>query len=154
ASYHSGMVPLPEITQRLAALAGEYDRSGVWPDHSMRVITEAGALRWIIPKRFGGDGWSPLQLLEGYEGIGRGCLATLLILTQRDAACDLIDGSPNEALKSELLPRFARGEALTTVGISQITTSHQAGPPAMTATLHGGGYRLNGFMPWATAAAK
>jgi alkylation response protein AidB-like acyl-CoA dehydrogenase len=41
---------------------------------------------------------------------------------------------------------------MTTVGISQLTTSHQSGRPALAAIPEGDGYRLQGFMPWVTAA--
>jgi alkylation response protein AidB-like acyl-CoA dehydrogenase len=58
-------------------------------------------------------------------------------------------------MKRAWLPRLATGEAFTTVGISQVTTSHQEGRPAMSAEPGAdGGFRLRGFMPWASGADR
>src|SRR5262249_36555548 len=88
------------------------------------------------------------------EAIAAGCMSTLLILANRDSACELIAASENEPLKADLLPRLASNEIMTTVGIAQLTTSHQTGPPALVATPDGNGFRLSGFIPWVTSAAK
>jgi len=146
------MTELARLTAQLAANAARDDASTDWPADSMALLAAAGADRWVIPREFDGDGWTPEQILAGYEAIGRGQMAAILILTQRDAACDLITTSSNEALKREWLPRLARGDAFTTVGIAQVTTSHQSGAPAMTAVSTGDAFRLRGFMPWATGA--
>lgn len=141
-----------QLTAQLASHAASDDASMEWPAASMSILAGAGADRWVIPREYGGDGWSPEQILAGYEAVGRGEMAAILILTQRDAACDLIIASPNDELKRAWLPRLARGDAFTTVGIAQVTTSHQSGPPAMKAVASGDGFRLRGFMPWATGA--
>src|SRR5215470_5638627 len=147
------MAGFEQLIRRLAANAARDDASIEWPADSMAILAAAGADRWVIPREFGGDGWTAEQILAGYEAVGRGSMSAILILTQRDAACDLIMTSPNEELKQTWLPLLSRGEAFTTVGIAQVTTSHQSGPPAMTAFPDAdGGYRLRGFMPWATGA--
>ena len=66
-----------QLTGRLAELAGGYDRSGDWPAESMEALGRAGAWRWIISKAYGGEGWTPLQIMEGYEAVGRGCHVTV-----------------------------------------------------------------------------
>ncbi len=148
----AGMTDLEQLTATLATHAARDDASAEWPAASMAALASAGADRWVIPREYGGNGWTPAQILAGYEAVGRGQMAAILILTQRDAACDLIVASPNDELKREWLPLLARGDAFTTVGIAQVTTSHQTGPPAMTAVPSGDGFRLRGFMPWATGA--
>lgn len=148
------MSRLEALTQQLAAAAGEYDRDGAWPQKSLAAVADAGLFRAVIPRRWGGDESPPRAILEGYEAVGRGCMSALLILTQRDSACELIFGSANDAISERWMPRFACNEAFTTVGIAQVTTSHQAGPPALAARPANGGYALRGFMPWATGAEK
>ena len=120
----------------------------------MKHLDAAGAWTWAIAREFGGLGLSTLQQTLAYEAVAAGCMSTLLILAQHDAACELIATGAPDHLKQELLPRLARHEYLATVGISQLTTSHQGGRPALSARPEGGGYRLRGFMPWVTAAAK
>lgn len=145
---------LIQLRDALAARATQYDRDNAWPDDSLRHLKDAGAWRWMIPKRYGGLELDPIAHLYGYEAVAAGCLASLLILANRDGACELIAASENDALKEKLLPALADNRILATVAISQLTTSHQSGPPALTARPDGDGFRFNGFMPWVTSAVK
>lgn len=149
---------LPEAVQQLcrqlSEAASELDRSQVWPEQQMQWLAEAGVFRWFIPRAFGGDEWSEVEILEGYLALSQACLTTTFILTQWNAACKRLTGSSNEELKARLLPQLASGECFTTVGISHLTTSRQhVGRPVLTATPQAdGGFLLNGFSPWVTAA--
>ncbi len=145
---------LQALTKRLAKLATHYDITGEWPARSLDHLTDAGAWTWVIPRRFGGLELDPVSQTNAYEAIAAGCMSTLLILTQRDAACELIAHGENEALKQALLPKFAAHEILASVGISQLTTSHQTGRPTLSAKPEGDGFMLNGFAPWVTGAEK
>lgn len=145
---------LDQLTRDLAHHATRYDRDGAWPDASIAALTAAGAWEWVIPTAFGGQGLDPITHLQAYEAVAAGCMASLLILSNRDGACELIAAGENDALKAELLPKLARNEIMTSIGISQLTTSHQSGPPALTAAVKGDQLRLNGFMPWVTSAEK
>jgi len=145
---------LEHLRSNLAARATAYDLAGAWPEESLAALTAASAWAWIVPRQYGGVQLDAIVHLHAYEAIAAGCMSSLLILTNRDSACELIAANENEALKSDLLPRLAANEIMTTVGIAQLTTSHQTGPPAMTATADGDSFRLNGFMPWVTSAIK
>ena len=57
-------------------------------------------------------------------------------------------------LKQRYLPALAAGTAFLTVGLSQLTTSRQHRQPALRATPHGSGYRLDGEIPWVTGADR
>jgi len=144
---------LTTLTSRLAGFADRYDVRGEWPAESLRVLADGGCWRWPVPKRFGGDELSPTEAIEGYEAIARGCMTTALILTQHDAAIDLIVTGENEDLKADLCPSLVTGDRLLTVGISQLTTSRQGGEPAMRVTLADDGAVLTGDMPWATSTS-
>ncbi len=109
-------------------------------------------MRWALGREFGGDQLSPLEIHLRYEAIASASLATALILSQRDSAAGMIDGADSESLRRELLPGLAANEIFSTVGIAQLTTSRQGGPPALTAEPAGNGYRLEGLIPWATGA--
>ena len=145
---------LDALRQTLAKNATRYDRAGAWPTESLIALEQAGAWKWVIPSRYGGLEREAISHLEGYEAIAAGCMSTLLILANRDGACELIAACDNEPLKSELLPALAENSVMATVGISQLTTSHQSGPPALTASPADGGFVLDGFMPWVTSAEK
>ncbi len=144
---------LDNLTARLARLATHYDITGEWPAASLDHLDKAGAWTWVIPTRYGGHELDPVSQLLAYEAVARGCLSTLLILTQRDGACGIIARGDNEHLAGTMLPQLAENQFLTTVGISQLTTSNQGGKPALLAKPDGDGFRLSGFMPWVTGAA-
>ena len=110
-------------------------------------------MRWAVPREFGGAELSALDQHLAYEQLARASLAIALILSQRDSAVGLIDAAQSE-VRRELLPRLATGEVFSTVGIAQLTTSRQGGPPALRATPTADGYQLDGVIPWCTGAAK
>ncbi|HKQ49234.1 MAG TPA: acyl-CoA dehydrogenase family protein [Phycisphaerae bacterium] len=145
---------LESLTKKLAKLATYYDHTGEWPVKSLEHLTDAGAWTWVIPRQFGGLGLDPFLQTQGYEAVAAGCMSTLLILTQRDGAAEFIAQSNNEPLKSDLLPRLVRHETMISLGISQLTTSHQTGRPALTARPDGSSFKLHGFSPWITGARE
>ncbi|MGN6725761.1 MAG: acyl-CoA dehydrogenase family protein [Tepidisphaeraceae bacterium] len=141
---------LQPILTDIAARANPHDRTGAWPGDDLQQLAEIGAMRWAIPKAFGGDDLTPLQLQDRYELLAAASLATALIFTQRDAAVGFIEVSGNEPLKQELLPALASHAKWTTIGISHLTTSTQAG--SLQAIRTDTGLRLNGMIPWSTGA--
>jgi alkylation response protein AidB-like acyl-CoA dehydrogenase len=114
-----------------------------WPQHL--IDGHADAMKWALPREFGGDELDPIELHLRYEQLARKSLSLALILTQRDSAVGIIAASQNRRLLDEV-----RDGAFVTVGIAQLTTSRQAGPPSL--ALRGG--KLQGVAPWATGAAK
>jgi alkylation response protein AidB-like acyl-CoA dehydrogenase len=141
---------LNEMRQR----ATVYDQTGDWPAEDLEALAKIGAMKWAVPKQFGGDELSPMDLHLRYEEIASASLATALVLTQRDSAVGLIESGENEAMRNELLPRLAQNEMFATIGIAQLTTSHQRGAPALIAKRVNGGFQLNGLIPWSSGADR
>ncbi len=123
-----------------------------WPEALVGELSRARCWGNVIATRHGGAALNPAEQLAVYEAVARGSLTAALILTQHDAACELLADSDNEHLAADLLPRCAEGDVLMTVGISQLTTSRRGDGPAMRAEANGEGYRLSGVMPWVTSA--
>lgn len=144
---------LRQLTKNLSRLATHYDINGEWPAESIRHLTEAGAWAWIIPERFGGIQLDPVSMVRGYEAVGAGSLACLLILSQRDGACEFIASCDREDLKGHWLPQLCRHKVMTSIGISQLTTSQRRGA-ILRAKSDGKGFVLNGMMPWVTGAEQ
>lgn len=132
--------------------AGEAEREFHWPTWELQGLAAAGAMRWAVPKAFGGDDLPALELHRRYEQIARASLAVALILTQRDSAVGLIDGAEGAARRERMLNRLAKDENFVTVGVAQLTTSRQRGQPALRAERVEGGWKLNGTIPWCTGA--
>jgi alkylation response protein AidB-like acyl-CoA dehydrogenase len=140
------------VLRRIRSRADLVDQTGKWPEEDLRDLAEMGAMRWQLPREAGGDDLSALEIHLRYEAIASASLSTALILSQRDSAAGLIDGADSDSLKRELLPAMAANEIFSTVGIAQLTTSHQRGKPALTAIETDSGYRIDGVIPWATGA--
>jgi alkylation response protein AidB-like acyl-CoA dehydrogenase len=148
------ILPRDEALTDLARHAAAADGCAVWPEASWDILRRAGVLGWAVPPAYGGEGRTPLDVLDGYRRLAGACLTTCFLLSQRDAAVRRIRDSGNETLCRELLPPLARGERFATVGLSQLTTSRQHTRPALVARLDGGGLVLDGVMPWVTGAAR
>lgn len=146
------MIPVTMLTE-LASWRAELEPAGQWPARQMARLAEAGVFGWLIPRRWGGSEFDEPEILSGYLELSDACLTSAFILTQFNSAVQKLVTCGRETLQEKWLPRLARGECFTTVGISHLTTSRSRGPgPAVTAEPVGEGYRLSGHIPWVTGA--
>ncbi len=134
----------------IADRAQHHDITTDWPFVDLAQLQAAGVMRWAVPREFGGDELSALDLHLNYERLATASVATALILTQRDAAVAFIDAATVGSRRTRKLGRLAKNEIWATVGIAQLTTSRQGGTPAVKATRIEGGYLLDGTIPWCT----
>lgn len=141
------------VSQQLAELAAAVDQNSTWPTQSIQACIAGGVLRWFLPRQFGGWQWNDEQILLGYLELSQRCLTTAFILTQWQAACRRLLNSENRPLQQRVLPRLADGSCFISIGISQITTSHQHTKPTLQAKENAHGFLLDGFSPWVTAAS-
>lgn len=141
----------PELLADLTAWRGELEPVGAWPGRQMSRLAETGVFGWLIPRRWGGSELDEPEIIRGYLDLAQACLTSAFILTQFNSAVQKLVACSQEALQETWLPRLARGECFTTVGISHLTTSRARGPgPAVVAEPVEDGYRLNGHIPWVT----
>ncbi len=143
-----------DLSERLRATAEAVDQAGNWPQAELDALAAAGAMKWAVPREFGGEDCSALELYLRYEAIAGDTLTLALILSQRDSAVAMIDSADQWVVRGGMLKRLANNELFITVGIAQLTTSRQGGPPVLRAAHAGGGYRIDGYIPWATGAAQ
>jgi len=134
--------------------AQELDRTGRWPEQDLHDLATLGALAWAVPGEFGGQGLDALEISLRYEQIAARSITTALVLSQRDSAVGLLEAANDTALRRRLLADAGAGCGWLTIGIAQLTTSRQGGPPALIATPADGGYRLRGLIPWSTGARQ
>lgn len=143
-----------ELLEKLADQSGGLDDRREWPARQFELLAQQGVLGWVVPREYGGSSIGEPELLAEYVKLAEACLVTTFVLTQRNGACQRIAASPNDWLKSALLPPLARGELFATVGISHLTTSRQhLRLPAVQVVEKSGGYRFSGDVPWVTGAA-
>jgi len=149
------LLPAETTLAALAANAEHADTEPEWPAASWALLRDAGVLGWSIPAAYGGRDLGPAALLGGYERLAGACLTTAFILSQREAAVRRLRGNGNPDVQSRFLPAMAAGDVLLSVGLSQLTTSRQHQAPALVATPDTPNrYRLQGVIPWVTAADR
>jgi alkylation response protein AidB-like acyl-CoA dehydrogenase len=145
---------LEETLSVLATNAATADGEPIWPAASWGALRRAGVLGWSIPSVYSGYERGIIESLEGYAQLGSACLTTAFILSQREAAVRRIIDHGSPELCRELLRPLACGGHFATVGLSQLTTSHQHTQPALVARLTNTSLVLDGTIPWVTGAAE
>jgi alkylation response protein AidB-like acyl-CoA dehydrogenase len=146
---------LQAMAARLAAADGPADEAGTWPEALWSIVVEAGATRWALPATPGAQECDRVRLLERYARVAEGSLTAAFILSQHDAGVRRLAAAADRPVARQWLGAIAAGRAFTTVGISQLTTSRRHGAQALVARETApGAYRLDGVMPWVTAAER
>lgn len=143
---------LEPLLATLAQLAEHTAKEGPWRSGAFAAAARHGLLAAFIAEQDGGTGKPEALLVGALVAIAERCLTTALVITQWAAAVRILATAPAD-VRDPLLPRLAHGDAPTTVGISQLTTSRRhLGRPALVATRDGDGWRLDGICPWVTGA--
>ena len=143
------------LIARLAEIDGSIDAGGDWSEPLWMLLADAGATRWALPPAAGGPGLDRPALVRHYGRVAEGSLTAAFILTQHDAAIRRLVAAGDRGRAARWLEHLGSGRGLATVGLSQLTTSKRLGGQALRAAEQaGGGYRLDGVMPWVTAAPR
>ena len=138
--------------EELASLADRSASEGPWASGAVRVLAHRGILARFVPADCGGTAADEATLVETLAATATACLTTALAVSQWAAAVRIIAAGP-ASVRAALLPPLARGDAFTTVGISQLTTSRRhLGRPVLAADRDVAGWRLDGICPWVTGA--
>ncbi|MEW4569752.1 acyl-CoA dehydrogenase family protein [Tautonia sp. JC769] len=146
-----------ELVGRLAELDGPADASDEWPGALWSALEGFGVPRWPVPASHGGDGLDRATMVRREAGLAEGSLTAAFIFSQFNAATRRLVTAADRGHEgaARWLRAIASGRAFPTIGTSQLTTSRRRGRRALTAeAVSGGGYRLEGAMPWVTAASK
>jgi alkylation response protein AidB-like acyl-CoA dehydrogenase len=141
----------------LLELDGPADDSGDWPEPLWSALVEAEVPGWAVPAAFGGAGLDRATLVRRETGLAEGSLTGAFIFSQFNAAARRLVAAAEMGHEGAAgwLRRVAEGRAFPTIGTSQLTTSRRRGARALAAEpAPGGGYRLEGAMPWVTAASR
>ncbi len=151
---------LAALSENLATADGTVDETGTWSESLWQLLVNAGANRWAMPLDLGGFDGDRVLLLERYARVAEGSLTAAFVLSQHDAAVRRLAAvSVDRPEARRWLEAIAAGKAFATVGISQLTTSRRHGANALRARAIARGnepesYRLDGVMPWVTAAHR
>jgi butyryl-CoA dehydrogenase len=146
---------IADLVAGLAQVDGPADQAGTWPEELWSRLQQGGATRWSLPVEFGGEACPRPLLVQRYARLAEGSLTAVFILSQHDAAVRRLSSVAERPVARDWLGAIGAGKAFATVGISQLTTSRRLGSQALVATeVEPGRFRLQGAMPWVTAAER
>lgn len=131
----------------LAPIARKIDEERIYPEEIMRAMGAAGAYGTHI----GGTG-TATDLSDAILAMARAsetCLSTGFCMWCQDALAWYIASSENDWLKTNLLPKVAKGEILGGTGMSNPMKSlAEIEPLRLKGTRVEGGYQVKGLLPW------
>ncbi len=119
-------------------------------------LSELGVTGLVIDEKYGGSGMSMIDAAVVYEEFGRALVPSPHFVSAVLAA-GLIARSSNEALKSDLLPKIASGEAIVAVASLEPDNSYAASGVQLKASRDGESWTLSGakrHVPFAQAATS
>ncbi len=137
-----------ELAVRFAARTNEHDRVGTFPFENYADLHEAGYLRLIVPREYGGEGASLFEMVLAQEQLARGDGATAMAV---DMTIHLIGRLAEtrqwpEAVFAPICRSIAETGALINAAATEpeLGSPSRGGLPATTATPTTGGWLING----------
>ncbi|MGO9020994.1 MAG: acyl-CoA dehydrogenase family protein [Syntrophobacteraceae bacterium] len=106
---------------RVAQFVPEMERTGKVPPDLVKALADAEMLAITIPEEYGGLGLGFVARMIALEEIGRISVATAMMLQVFALGIDPIVRFGTEAQKKKYLRKFATGERLATVAVTEPT---------------------------------
>jgi len=136
--------------ERIAPLAAAVDRDRSFPESSIRVLAERGALGLLVSEEFGGAGAGIAELVEACEAVGGACASSgMVFLMHSVTAATIAVGGGERA--GEYFEAMAAGRKLGTLAFSERGTGAHFYAPELTAERENGGVRIRGRKSFVTS---
>jgi len=133
--------------EELAAIANKIDEERIYPEDIIRAYGKAGA---YATHAGGVDG--NVDLSSAILAMARAseeCLSTGFCVWCQDTLAWYLASSDSDFLKTEVLPKVLRGEALGGTGMSNpMKAMGEIEPMRLKGVRVEGGYRVKGMLPW------
>lgn len=145
---------MESLVERLAELDQVEADQVAWPERLWSAVEEAGATRWSLAREHGGLECPRARLIERYARLATASLTAVFILSQHDGGVRRLASEGANPIARKWLDLVGTGRAFPTLGVSHLTTSRRLGARPVVAVETAAGYRLDGMIPWVTAAAR
>ena len=136
---------------KIAPIAAEIDKTGEFPEATVKEMGSLGFLGLLVPEAYGGVGGDMTSYALVIEEISRVCGSHgLTIAAHNSLGCWPIAALGTEEQKQQFLPPAATGESLLSFGLTEATAGSDAGGTRTTAVKDGDHWVLNGTKMWIT----
>ncbi|MEN8005608.1 MAG: acyl-CoA dehydrogenase [Candidatus Krumholzibacteriota bacterium] len=136
---------------RLAPIAQEIDRTGKFPEATVKEMGELGFLGLAVPEAYGGVGADMTSYALVVEEVSRVCGSHgLTVAAHNSLGCWPIAAIGTDEQKKQFLPQAAAGESLLSFGLTEAGAGSDAGGTRSTAVRDGDDWVLNGNKMWIT----
>ncbi|MCP4574268.1 MAG: acyl-CoA dehydrogenase [bacterium] len=136
---------------KLAPIAAEIDRSGEFPETTVKEMGALGFLGLAVPEAYGGVDSDITSYALVVEEISRVCGSHgLTVAAHNSLGCWPIAHLGSDAQKQAWLPGAATGEHLLSFGLTEAGAGSDAGGTRTTAVRDGDQWVLNGTKMWIT----
>src|SRR6059058_2014155 len=139
---------------RIAPLAAHVDEAEVYPDESLKLLSDQGLMGLYIPEAYGGTDMGALAFCLAVEEIAWACASSATIYLVQYAGGWPIVAVGNEAQKRRYLPRLASGEITAAFSLSEPGAGSDAAAISTRAVRKGDRYVLDGVKLWVTNGSK
>lgn len=139
------------VKERVAPIAAEIDREGVFRWDIARLFGQMGLLQILLPPAYGGlEKDNTLMFCLCVEEIAKACASSALLLVVQAVAIFPIIVAGNQSQRDRFFPRLAKGEELVAYLVTEpFAGSDVAGIKAKAENVDGG-YILNGHKLFST----
>ena len=121
----------PVITETIAPMAGETDRTGAYPRAALQALGKAGLLGLISAQEVGGLGQGHRAATLVIEEIGKHCASTAMVLCMHYAGAAVIEAYGQRAMREAI----AAGRSVTTLAFSETASRSHFWAATSSATL-------------------
>jgi alkylation response protein AidB-like acyl-CoA dehydrogenase len=137
---------------KIAPRAAEIDETAEFPYDVLEALTRAGFNAIHIPEEYGGSGADSLATAIVIEEIARVCASSSLIPAVNKLGTMPIILSGSDAMKKEILPLVAAGDAMFSYALSEREAGSDAAAMRTRAVRDGDSWVLNGTKCWISNA--
>jgi acyl-CoA dehydrogenase len=132
-----------------------WEKEGAVPRELLDQMGELGFFGLRIPEEYGGIGLGHLASVVFAEELGRSTSGgfAITVLVHTDLATPYVTNFGSDEQRSRWLPRFATGELITAIGVTEPDAGSDVAAISTTARRDGDGWRLNGSKMFITNGA-
>src|SRR5271155_3300916 len=139
------------VSDKVAPLADEIDRTNVFPRHLWPLMGELGLLGITVEEEFGGTGLGYLDHCVAMEEVSRGSASVGLSYGAHSNLCvNQIRRNGNDAQRRKYLPKLMSGEHVGALAMSEPGAGSDVVSMRLRADRKGDRYILNGSKMWIT----